>query len=433
MKRKLQPEMIDYWLAKGLTQEEASLKREEYSGFRSPGNPKYYLFRGKAETIEEAQLLADDWKREKCALTRENKIKLRFDGDVDAYNEWNKNNCSLSKTYLVKKFGEEEYKRQKRQHGLDMNGRRIYDLQYWTDRGFSEEEGRIKITEQAKKSSRRCVEYWMDKGFSLEESIQKVSEFQNNNTIDKFIERFGEDEGTIRYESWKYGLKLKSVRSYLYWMSLGYSEKESIQKVSEIQSNIANLQPKKHLYWMSLGYSEEESRLKAYLFARHLSVWCVEYWMDKGFSEEDAKKQVSQIQRENSFKGMQSYKKHSVIPKSNLEISAIEFLANKSEQLETDFSIHDFERQKSYFPDIVIKDKCIIEIYGDFWHGNLQVYKETDKIGNLPMIEKNKEDVIRIENLKRITNLPIFIWWEKDILEKGFETLYKELIHEISK
>lgn len=432
-KPKNQREIEAYWVSMGLTQKQAEEKFNECKTQRYAGKPEYYLLRGKAKTVEEATQLAAQWMKEKCVLTRENKINLRFNGDAAAYNEWNKTNCSLSRAYLVEKFGEEEYTRQKRQLGLDMNGRRICELGYWLNRGFTEEESQIKVSEQARKSSRRCVEYWLDKGYSLEESVQKVSEFQNNNTVDKFIERFGEFDGPIKYEAWRYGQKLTSVRSYLYWMSMGYTETESIQKVSEIQQSFSQLQPKNYLYWMSLGHSEDEAKLKAYLFSRQLSIWCVEYWIDKGYCESDAKIQISNIQRENSAKAMRSYTRHSVIPKSNLESSAIELLIAQNEKLDTGCVIYDAENKKTYFPDIVIVDKCIIEIYGDYWHGNLHVYQETDKIRHLTVLEKHKQDEIRIENLKRLTNLPIFIWWERDILEKGFATLYKELKHEISK
>ena len=43
------------------------------------------------------------------------------------------------------------------------------------------------------------VKYWINKGYSEEEAKQKVSERQSTFTLEKCIERYGEEEGTRRY------------------------------------------------------------------------------------------------------------------------------------------------------------------------------------------------------------------------------------------
>jgi len=429
MKKKLMPESVEYWIDKGYSIEESEIKSKEMSGVRYPGNPKYYLFRNITDDLEKATELSNNWKKEKCQFTRENKIKNKFGGDVDAYETWNKTECKLSKNYLVNKLGsEEEYLKYKQELGYKLIDNGPVYKKYWIRKGYSEEESKLKVIEHSRRSSRRCVEYWLERGYDLEQSIIEVSKYQNNTSIEKFIEKYGTDEGSLKYNLWKYGQKLKSIRSYQQWVSKGYSEEESKKIVSNIQSEYAKLQPKRLEYWIKRGYSEEESKILSYHFARSLCTWCIEYWLDKGYSESDAKSKISEIQRENSLKGLKSFKRNSYIPKSKLELSVISYLSNKGCNLLVDKFYEDTENRKIYFPDIVLDNKCIIEIYGDYWHGNPDMFDENQVIlGGITAGEKWKTDKIRIENLKKCSNLPILIWWEKDIIETGLEKLFLEI------
>ena len=419
------PENIEYWIKKGMSRLDAKEKANSYS--RYAGNPKYYLCRSITDDPVKAQKLADNWMQEKCPTNRKNKIKTRFNGDEVAYNEWNKTQCSLSKSKMLERMSEAEYIESKRTLGLQLSGKRPNDIEYWMNKGYSKKDAKGKVSENAINHSTRRVEYWMNKGYSMQESIVKVSEIQNNTSLESFVSKYGNHIGTLKYEAFRYGQKIKSKRSYLYWINLGYSESDAVNKVSEIQSEYAKLQPKCIPYWINLGYSESDAINKSNEFSRLLSIWCVEYWLDKGYDIEDATKIISDIQKENSLLSLKSYKTNSRIPKSKLEINVIDVLSELGEEVIVDYVINDVKNRTVYFPDIVIKDKCIIEIYGDYWHGNPKIYESTDKIRGITVSEKQDRDANRISNIKQITKLPVYVWWESDINKFGAIELYNRI------
>lgn len=54
--------------------------------------------------------------------------------------------------------------------------------------------------------------------------------------------------------------------------------------------------PRRPLYWILLGFSKDEALEKSKLERRKCSPRCVEYWLKKGFREEDALTKIKQIQ-----------------------------------------------------------------------------------------------------------------------------------------
>lgn len=74
-----------------------------------------------------------------------------------------------------------------------------------------------------------------------------------------------------------------------------------------------------------------------------------------------------------------------------------------------------------YSIDFLIYDTAIIEFYGDFWHGNPEIYKNTDIIGlgSDKILTESRwiKDDIRIESLKEFLQLPAIIVWEKSYKE----------------
>lgn len=134
-------------------------------------------------------------------------------------NQWSRNN--MSKTKRKSPFGKEfwldkgysveeaEYKR---------NSIRPIKKEYWLERGYSEQDA-IEKAEQTKRNnnkkgaqkvgekpkdffrqrSPRCKEYWLNKGYSEEESLQKLNEFQNHFSLEKCIEKYGQNEGYKRF------------------------------------------------------------------------------------------------------------------------------------------------------------------------------------------------------------------------------------------
>jgi G:T-mismatch repair DNA endonuclease (very short patch repair protein) len=74
---------------------------------------------------------------------------------------------------------------------------------------------------------------------------------------------------------------------------------------------------------------------------------------------------------------------------------------------------------KPYFIDIFISPNKIIEVYGDYWHGNPKIFKETDEIGfsnhkKITVKEKWEQDNQRISYLKG-KNISVLVLWEDEI------------------
>jgi len=125
---------------------------------------------------------------------------------------------------------------------LKVNQIRPTSLEYFENLGYSKEEAKIKLddvrmfsknsfirkygkengeilwnkkrkenTNITKHSLTNCIEYWQDKGYSNEEAKLKVSESQNKFSHKGCIEKYGEDKGTIVWENrqikWQKSLK----------------------------------------------------------------------------------------------------------------------------------------------------------------------------------------------------------------------------------
>jgi len=90
-----------------------------------------------------------------------------------------------------------------------------------------------------------------------------------------------------------------------YWIKKGFSEEESINKISDIQRENAKKNKKRvsilqKEYWIKKGFSEEESINKISEIQKERSPLTIKYWIKKGFSEEESINKISEIQRNNS-------------------------------------------------------------------------------------------------------------------------------------
>lgn len=98
-------------------------------------------------------------------------------------------------------------------------------IEFWMNKGFTKEEAKYQI-----KCCRPVnLEYWMNKGFSKEEAIEHVKNFQRDMSK-KFIDKL--KENPEKYNSIRPNQKL-------YWINKGLSEKESKVKVKELQTTFS--------------------------------------------------------------------------------------------------------------------------------------------------------------------------------------------------
>lgn len=107
---------------------------------------------------------------------------------------------------------------------------RKMNIEYWLNRGFSKDEAILKISEYQRENGNKFsdknkkypekysdrtwtqLDYWIKKGYSIDESIQIISKKQNKVSISSFINRYGEEVGKLKYESFinnvKYGASI---------------------------------------------------------------------------------------------------------------------------------------------------------------------------------------------------------------------------------
>lgn len=82
-------------------------------------------------------------------------------------------------------------------------------IRFWVNRGFSEEEAKIKVSENQKNAAKSVdfdkrllpsnIEYWIKRGLTEEEAKVEVSNHQRTFTLQKCIDKHGEGTGNLIY------------------------------------------------------------------------------------------------------------------------------------------------------------------------------------------------------------------------------------------
>jgi hypothetical protein len=93
-----------------------------------------------------------------------------------------------------------------------------FDYKTWMEKGYSEEEAKYKA------NSIRPIkkEYWLERGYSEEEAIEKAKEVKNKNNNNGKKKKYPFESNTLEY-----------------WTMRGYSKKEAVEKVKERQSTFS--------------------------------------------------------------------------------------------------------------------------------------------------------------------------------------------------
>jgi hypothetical protein len=114
---------------------------------------------------------------------------------------------------------------------------------------------------------------------------------------EKFISKYGDTLGNIKYNSWKESQKNSSKRTIEYWLNICEDSETAKKKLKEYQSN----HTKKHLSGKSEEYIKEYNQKN--------SPWRVEYYLNSGYSEKEAKEIISKIKKESSMFCSEYYQK----------------------------------------------------------------------------------------------------------------------------
>jgi hypothetical protein len=114
---------------------------------------------------------------------------------------------------------------------------------------------------------------------------------------EKFISKYGDINGIVRYDLWKESQKKSSKRTIGYWLNIYENLDVAKKKLKEYQSN----HTKKHLSGKSEEYIKEYNQKN--------SPWRVEYYLNRGYTEKEAKEIISKIKKESSMFCSEYYQK----------------------------------------------------------------------------------------------------------------------------
>lgn len=305
------------------------------------------------------------------------------------------------------------------------------------------------IKKERREKNHLCIEYWLKKGLSENDAKDEISKIQSKNgklvagknkIVDKqfVINKYGKD----------YAKNFFNKRSRFcveYWLDKGFTESESKEKISKIQSEISQK------YYSTI--SKEELKKK--------NCKCKEYWINKGFSEDDAKCFISQSQKTFSKekcikkyglkRGTEIWKKRQEKWQESLSKSKFNqgFYSKVSQELFKEIENNYNEDDRDYlfyatknkeftlknekgfyykYDFCDLKRRKFIEFNGDIYHGNPLLYEETDKPNPYHKDKTCKELWEQDENKKFKANengFEEFVVWEKDYRNNPEETINK--------
>lgn len=163
------------------------------------------------------------------------KKKYGDEEGVVRYNKWRENKKGQSTlTWFINRYGEDEGTKK-------FNERKANDLIKGTLEGYKkrygEIEGPIKYLE---KNSRLSVSEKSLRlnGFTDEQILETRKKHAEKSAINlkNLISKYGEEEGTARFKKWKESSKDRTTLNISFWTTKGYSEEEAKKIISERQS-----------------------------------------------------------------------------------------------------------------------------------------------------------------------------------------------------
>jgi len=268
---------------------------------------------------------------------------------------------------------------------------------------YGNEEGKKKFKKQAERNSgnltlERKIELFGEE-VGLEEFNKMKITLKERNSLKNYIRLFGEEEGTYKY------INLCKVRSYKNSLSYyveKYGEEEGIKKITEVK-NTSTLEAYQKRYGKEEGYIEYVKNNKKKLHTK-------ENFIERHGAQEGLKR-------------WEQFEKQLLKGYSNISIELFESLEKTDAAYGENEKIisltneeYDVVSQSIIKPDFILGTK-IIEFYGDFWHGNPNIYDYDYLIPNINRFasEQRIHDKVRINILKN-KGYDVKIVWEQDYI-----------------
>jgi hypothetical protein len=252
---------------------------------------------------------------------------------------------------------------------------------------------------RAKLNFSNNIDYWINKGFSNSDSISKISEVQKNRSLKSPSSKKG---------------STYSPRCLEYWIKQGLSETESKNTISELQ--------KRDLNWFILKYGDDNGPLKY----KNMLEKRAETWFNR--SDED-RYNINQTKGRTFDQLCETFGEEKA---SNIIVSRTSNSGGISKESIYFFSLLDEslgdiaknsvtgykgkERwfktvDHIYFVDYFLNGK-IVEYNGSFWHADPKLFKkdEIHSIFNVPCSEIWENDKTREDMLTKLGYKCIIVW-----------------------
>ena len=278
----------------------------------------------------------------------------------------------------------------------------------------------IKIS--SRKNNRLCVEYWTSRGYTEDEAIKLISEQQKKSSacvVNRSSIKKGEIDDIFFRE--------KSCFCIEYWVKRGYTEDEGKNKISELQSKLnkrvlKRKSPKTIDYWVNNGFSENEAREKISEIQSTFSLEkCIEKYGEtdgyKRWKQRQEKWQKSLHENGNLHIGYSAVSQelfNEILKHYPEEERDYVFYGSKNKE----YSIKNKENNYYYAYDFTdLNRRKIIEFNGDIYHANPMLYKPTDR-PNPYHLDKTAQDLWKMDekksNLAKDNGFSVLTIWEYD-------------------
>jgi quinol monooxygenase YgiN len=269
----------------------------------------------------------------------------------------------------IRKYGEEEGLRRYEELNKDKGS-----LNWYIDK-YGITDGPAKYYDKNKKLSVSIAALRIN-GKTDDEiaTIRNKHSNKSRQTLSNMIERYGEEEGRLRYEQYRHKNKLTSNRRLEYWI------KRCNGDVEQAKIKLKNWQTR-DLQWFINKYGDIDG-LQRYnnmngKRGRLLENYIRKYGKDVGLEKYlEACKNWKEGQRG--------------IFNSSGQLEVEDFLNTifenvKGSRNETGIILTDAEKTKelqnnTLYPDIIVNDKYIIQYNGDFWHANKTLFPDDSTV-----------------------------------------------------
>lgn len=179
-------------------------------------------------------------------------------------------------------------------------------INFYTQKGYSEEEALIKIEEyrnkalynREKESSPRNLEYWtIRKNLPIDEAKIMHKLFQSRSK-DSYLKKYG-CKGEEMYNRYRLSIDNRHEKCILKIMEYSSISREDALEI--IRQNMIRISPRRKEYWLLRGFTEDESELKVSNWQKICSPRTKEYFKDKGLTEKESSKLHSLYQGHTEF------------------------------------------------------------------------------------------------------------------------------------